>query len=267
MSKQRDSFSFLRLPKGRRTVVDLLTVVGKKAIPGYMALDIDMTLATELISKYKTQGVRSTVTCVLMKAIGLAQQNHPFSRTELTNFGQPVLYNEIVGGITVEREVNGQPIVFFGEVESPHTRSIPEIARAIKEYTEIAISDSTHLALQAKFCGLPWFLRKWVLELGKAFPFLRLQVQKATFGLTTLGKHGIGFLCSPCICTSTFGVGVVEERVVVSGNEVKVSPIMTVSFNYDQRIIDVNSAASFLNEVRELVEGGLSDYSISATTA
>ncbi len=232
-----------------------------------MALDIDMTLATELISKYKTQGIKSTVTCVLMKAIGLAQQNHPLSRTELTNFGQPVVYNDIVGGITVEREVDGQPVVFFGEVDSPHKLSIPEIARAIKEYTEIAIAESAPMALQTKFSGLPWFLRKWVLELGKAFPFLRLTCQKATFGLTTLGKHGIGFLCSPCICTSTFGVGVIEERVVVADNQVKVSSVMTVSFNYDQRIIDVNSAASFLSEVRDLVEGGLSDYSVSATTA
>lgn len=206
------------------------------------------------------------MTCVLMKAIGLAQQNHPLSRTELTNFGQQVLYNDIVGGITVEREVDGQPVVFFGEVDAPHTLSVADIARAIKECSEIAISDSTHFALQEKFSGLPWFLRKWVLELGKAFPSLRLQVQKATFGLTTLGKHGIGFLCSPCICTSTFGIGTIEDRVVVCGNDVKVSPVMTVSFNFDQRIIDVNSAASFLSEVRDLVEGGLSDYSSCAVT-
>lgn len=230
-----------------------------------MALDFDMTLANELVSAYKNQGIRSTVTCVLMKAIGLAQQNHPLSRTELTNFGRSVLYNDIVGGITVEREVDGKPVVFFGEVDSPHTLSIPEIAKAIKEYTEIAIMDSAPFALQEKFSGLPGFLRKWVLELGKTFPLMRLKAQKATFGLTTLGKHGIGFLCSPCICTSTFGVGTIEERVVVCGTDVRVSPVMTVSFNFDQRIIDVSSAASFLFEVRELVEGGLSDY--SAVTA
>jgi len=267
MNKPLAKFNLFQLPKGRRTVVDLLTVVGRKASPGYIALDFDMTMATELVSTYKNQGIRSTVTCVLMKAIGLAQQNHPLSRTELTNFGQSVLFNDIVGGITVEREVDGQPTVFFGEVDSPHILSIPEIAGAIKEYTEIAIADCAPFALQEKFSGLPWFLRRWVLELGKAFPFLRLQCQKATFGLTTLGKHGIGFLCSPCICTSTFGVGTIEERVVVRDNNVKVSPLMTVSFNFDQRIIDVNSAASFLSEVRDLVEGGLSDYSICATTA
>lgn len=261
MSKQRANLSFLKLPKGRRTVVDLLTIVGRKASPGYMALDFDMTRATELVAKYKKMGIRSTVTCVLMKAIGLAQQNHPLSRTELTNFGQPVVFNDIVGGITVEREVDGQKVLFFGEVDSPHTLSIPEIAKAIKECAEIAIAESAPFALQTKFSGLPWLLRKIILEFGKAFPYLRLQCQKATFGLTTLGKHGIGFLCSPCICTSTFGIGVVEERVVICDKDLKVSPIMTVSYNFDQRILDVNSAASFLDEVRYLVEGGLADYS------
>lgn len=225
-----------------------------------MVLDIDMTWATQQLSRLKCLGHRVTVTSILLKAIGLAQLNHPLSRSEVISSRKTVTYHNIVGGITIERALDNRPVVFFGEIDSPHAKSIVEIARMLKEYTEISIEDSPPLALQTMFARFPWFFRKPILALAKCLPALRLKCQRATFGLTSLGKYGVASILSPCICTSTFAVGTIEDRVVVHNDEVKIRPLMTLSYNFDQRVLDPISAAKFVREVRILLEGGLENW-------
>jgi len=245
------------VPSSRRTVVDLLRIVGGKAVPAYIVIDLDMSWVNALIDSLRSKGTRLTVTSILLKAIGVAQQDHPLSRTELTAVGKMVTYHDIVGGITIERDVDGQRTVFFGEIESPDTKSIYEIANELREYSKVAIEKSAALRLQSLFAAFPYFLRFSILKLGIAFPFLRLQCQKATFGLTSLGKFGMNTVLSPCICTSTFAVGTIEDRVTAKNNIVSIRSMMTVSFSFDHRVIDPNSAARFVNDVRRLMEGGL----------
>ncbi len=259
-SRQSNVFSVKALPKGRRTVVDLLSVVGGSAVPGHMIMDIDMTWAMQELSRLKILGHKVTVTSILLKAIGLAQQNHPLSRTEMISPHKTVTYHNIVGGITVERALDNQPIVFFGEIDTPHAKSIVEIAGTLKEYAEMSIEKSPHLSLQTMFANFPWFLRTAILAMGKSFPALRLKCQRATFGLTTLGKYGVSSILSPCICTSTFAVGAIEERLVVRDRDVEICPEMTLSYNFDQRVLDPNSAGKFVSEVRMLLEGGMEKW-------
>jgi pyruvate/2-oxoglutarate dehydrogenase complex dihydrolipoamide acyltransferase (E2) component len=257
IKSESNRFSVHQLPKGRRTVVDLLTVVGGSAVAGHMVMDIDMTWATQQLSRLKRLGHRVTVTSILLKAIGLAQQSHPLSRTEMISSNKTVTYHNIVGGITIERALDNQPIVFFGEIDSPNAKSIVEIAAALKEYTEISIEKSPPLALQTLFAHFPWFIRQPILALAKCLPALRLKCQRATFGLTTLGKYGVSSILSPCICTSTFAVGSIEDRLVVRNQEIAICPSMTLSYNFDQRVLDPMSAGKFVCEVRMLLEGGM----------
>lgn len=82
----------------------------------------------------------------------------------------------------------------------------------------------------------------------------------ATFGLSSLGKWGIKGLIPPCVSTSTFGVGEVEERAVVRGGQIEIRPMLTIILNFDHRIIDGAPAARFMSDVKKLLEGGLENY-------
>ncbi len=241
-------------------MVTLLTTVGRSPVPGHILMDIDMTWAQGQMSIFKDSGQRVTITSILLKAIGLAQQNHPLSRTEMISPRKTVTYHDVVGGITIERELNNQQVVLFGEVESPHAKSIVEIAGVLKDFTVTSIDDSPPLALQTLFAGFPWFIRNAIMELGKRLPSLRLKCQRATFGLTTLGKYGVASVMSPCICTSTFAVGTMEDRLVVHNHKLEVRPSMTLSYNFDQRVLDPNQAGRFVRDVRLLLEGGLEKW-------
>jgi pyruvate dehydrogenase E2 component (dihydrolipoamide acetyltransferase) len=64
----------------------------------------------------------------------------------------------------------------------------------------------------------------------------------------------------PCVTTSVFGVGSLEDRAVVRDGEIVIRKMMSITLNFDHRVIDGAPAARFLSEVRALLEGGLAEY-------
>ncbi len=244
------------LPTGRRTVEDLLLTSAAEAIPASMVMVIDVGWAENLRKHYSGEN-KITITAILLKAIALAQRHHPATRTEVLPLGDTVTYDDIVAGFTVEREVDGEPTVFFGEIVSPETKSIEEIAHELRECGYEPIQLNPSFALQAGFATMPAVIRRLILKLGRNFPAFRLKAQKSTFGVTTLGKYGVSLIVCPCICTSTFGIGAIEDSVVVRGHKVDVKTTLPITFNYDQRVLNHIEAASFFREVCQLLEGGL----------
>ena len=60
--------------------------------------------------------------------------------------------------------------------------------------------------------------------------------------------------------TSTFGVGTIEKRPVVRDGQIEVRKMMTLTLNFDHRIIDDAPTARFLNDVQKLLKSGLEKY-------
>lgn len=251
------TFTSSYLARSRRTIVDLLRIVGQDASAGYIFCELDMTYAKALMKSLSGRGQKTTVTALLLKAIAVAQQSCLESRTEALPLGLQVTYHDIVAGFTVERMVDGQATVFLGEIIDPHKKSVQQISKELRSYGQSTVKSLPPLRMQQIFSRLPAILRSLVLILGKSFPYLRLKCQKATFGLSSLGKLGISSLLSPCLCSSIFGVGTLEERVQVLDSAIVIRPTMTITLNFDLRVFDYSAASRFVGNVKSLVEGGL----------
>lgn len=258
--KEGKSFSFSKLPRVRWNILDLINVVNRDCVPTYLFLDVDMTWAEELRATLGKHGIRVTATALLLKAIAIAQRSHPDTRTAILPFGRTVVFNNIVAGFTVERFIGSQPALFFGAIEEPDTKSIADISAELKAHGEADLDKVWQLKLQDKFTWMPWLLRRIILWVGLRNPGIRLKCMGATFGLSSLGKFGLKAMIPPCVTTSTFGVGTVEQRPVVRDGKIEVRKMMTLTLNFDHRIIDGAPAARFLNEVQLLMEGGLEKY-------
>ncbi len=248
------------LPRGRRTVVDLLGIISQRAKPGHLICDIDMSWATAVRARLQDSGDKVTITAFFLKAIALAQRTNPLSRTEVLPWGKRVMYKEIVAGFTVERDVEHKPTVFFGEISNPDSKSLTDLASELKNYSVNPIKEVASMQKQYLFSGLPGFVRKVLLNCAIKIPSSRLAFQKSTFGLTSLGKYGIQTVLSPCICTSTFTVGSQEERPVASEGVLQIKPMITMVLSFDQRVLDPIIALGFLNDVKALMEGGMSSH-------
>ncbi len=260
MDKKSKGFSLSSIPKPRWNVIDMVTFCNKDAVPTYLFIDIDMTWVEEIRAKLKSMGSKVTVTAILLKAIAIAQRAHPDSRTATLPWGRTVTFNDIVAGFTVERYVGEQPAVFFGAIKNPDTKSVEEIASELKEYSDSDMSSMEHLTRQDNFSKMPWLFRRFILWMGMRYPAVRLKYLGATFGLSSIGKWGAKALIPPCVSTSTFGIGEIEQRAVVRDGKIVVRPMMTLTLNFDHRMIDGGPAARFVNDVKRLLEGGLENY-------
>jgi len=238
----------------------MLTFVGITSIRNCLVVDIDMSWAEALRKRMTKQGNKTTITAFLLKAIGIAQQAHPDSRTMWLPFGNRAVFNDIAAGFTVEKLVNEIPVVFFGTIDAPDKKSLDTITGELSRYAQLSIGQLPRLAKEERFSRLPWLVRRFILWLGVNHPFFRLAVNQATFGLTSLGKFGIKSLVSPCSNTSTFAIGSVEMRPVVFNDQIVARPIMTLTYTFDQRVLDEGTAARFLTEIRRLMEGELEGY-------
>lgn len=257
MSKK---FSVKSIARDRWNVLDLIKVINKGAVATYLFTDIDMGWVEHLRKRMAERGHRTTVTAMLIKAIALAQLKHPESRSALLPLGMVATFNDIVAGFTVEKFVNSKPVVFFGSIKDPHLKSLEQIARELKQYAEAELKDIPQLNIEHNFTSMPWFFRQFILWLGKTFPAVRSRYHGATFGVSSLGKYGMTAIIPPCVTTSTFGVGSLEDRAVVRDGEIVIRKMMSVTLNFDHRVIDGAPAARFLSDVRALLEGGLAEY-------
>jgi len=238
----------------------MINIVGRGSVPTYLFYDVDMTWAENLRSKLLTLGHKTTVTAILLKAIGVAQRNHPLSRTALLPGGRTALLHKIIAGFTVERFVDEHPAVFFGAIDEPDAKPVTEIASELRSYSNDDIATVPQLDIQHRFNHMPWLFRRFMIWLGLCFPPVRLRYMGATFGLSSLGKFGCKVVVPPCVSTSTFGIGAVEQRPVAVNGRVEIRPIMSLVLNFDHRVIDGAPAARFMQEVVRLIQGGLEEY-------
>lgn len=238
----------------------MVNIVGGDSVPTYFFLDVDMTWAEELRATFAKYGNRITATALLLKAIGIAQRAHPDTRTAMMPFGRTVVFNNIVAGFTVERLIGTQPTLFFGAIEGVDSKSVAEIAEELRAHAEDDVEKVWHMKIQERFTWMPWLLRRLILWIGLQNPAIRLKCLGATFGLSSLGKFGLKAMIPPCVSTSTFGVGAIEKRPVVKDDKIEIRTMMTLTLNFDHRLIDGAPAARFLNDVQKLLEGGLEKY-------
>lgn len=260
MTEQRPKFTLSWLARCRWNVLDMINIVGNGSVPTYMFYDIDMTWIENLRSRMKDLGCKLTVTAIILKAIGIAQRWHPSSRSAILPWGRTVTFNDIVAGFTVERFVNSQPAVFFGSIKAPDEKPLADIAEELRAYGEDDLSTVPQLEVEDRFNNMPWLLRRLIIWLGLRYPNIRLRYMGATFGLSSLGKFGCKILVPPCVSTSTFGIGAVEDRPVVIDGKIEIRRIMTIALNFDHRLIDGAPAARFFQDVKRLLEGELQSY-------
>lgn len=254
------SWQYSHSSRYRWNVLDLLELFGRKALTAHLLIDIDMEWAEQTRKRFEEIGQRVTVTAFLIKSISIAQKDYPASRTFALPGSRKITYEDVVAGFTVERMVDGEPIVFFGEIEQSQEKSLLELADALEKYSKTEIMELPKLRQQVSFAQMPWLLRQAVLNAASWLPQLRHMCMRATFGLSNLGSLGMTACFGPSVCTSVFGVGAVADRVIVRAGELKVGTMMTLALSFDQRAMDAEQAALFLRAVKLLMEGGLAKY-------
>jgi pyruvate dehydrogenase E2 component (dihydrolipoamide acetyltransferase) len=214
--------------KGLRGSIARNMTAGWQAPRVAMGIDVDMTRAQAMQSHLQVQaadGVRITVTAILLQAVACALRRHPALNALMRE-----------GGIERVPQVNLGLAVALDE-----GLAVPVIREADGKTVETLAVESRELALQARAGKLP----------PKAY-------QGGTFTVTNLGMTGIDWF-TPILNppqVGILGISRVAERAVVREGRVLALPMTTLTLVFDHRAIDGYPAALFMQTLRELLETG-----------
>ncbi len=259
-SESNKSFEYSKVPSPRWNVIDVMEVAGPPSIAVPLFFDVDLSWAESLRKTYKELGHKIAITTILIKAFAIAQREHPLTRTNQLANGKLVTFNQITAGFTVERIIAGSPAVFFGTIKDADKKTLLEIADELRAHSQDSVHDIPQLALQIQCLKFPRWVRKLVMHGVLWSPHIRLKVIPATFGMSSVGRWGCKTGIAPCLTTTTFGVGEVEDRPIAVNGRVEVRPVVTISYVFDHRIMDGAPACRFMKDVRDLLQGALADY-------
>jgi pyruvate dehydrogenase E2 component (dihydrolipoamide acetyltransferase) len=192
-----------------------------------LQVDADAThllaLRSQLVEQLREGDVKPTVNDVMTRLVGTALRRHP--------------------------AVNA---LYTGEEIQRHRRANVGIAVAAPTGLVVpVIRDADRLSVQeiaAARADLVTRAREGKLTLP--------DLEGGTFTISNLGMYGIdrftAVLNPPQV--AILAVGAAVERPVVSGAEVRVAPVLTLTLSCDHRAIDGSDGAEFLQTVKALVE-------------
>ncbi len=102
--KPKKGYSLSWFVRRRWNILDLIQIIERGSVPTYLFAEINMDFAEKLCANHmSSQGIKITPTALLLKAIGIAQQEYPESRSALLPWGQTLIFEKIVAGFTVEK--------------------------------------------------------------------------------------------------------------------------------------------------------------------
>jgi len=212
----------------RRTIAKKMLASKVEAAQAYMGNTIDATRIQELRKVLlphieKKQGVRITITDIMMKITGAALREHPVINTRWTDKGVLFL-----------------PDVHMGMAMALGEGLIVPVIRDInkKSYGQIAAD------------------RVQLIQKGKENKFLPDDIKNGTFTLSAMGMFGLetftAIINQPE--NAILAVGAIIDKPVVVAGEIAVRPMMTVNLTYDHRAIDGAEAGKFMRTLKEMLE-------------
>ena len=224
----------IRVPASRRLSWDLL----------YFHRDVPLCAHDRRMSLADVARVRNSRTervswpALFLKAYAIVAQDVPELRQTWYRWPWAHLYQHpsSVATLTVQREMHGEPWLFWGQIASPELKSLSELQHAINEFRDGDVRRVFRKQLQ--LAKLPTAFRRmlwwWNLNVATAVRAKRL----GTFLLSTLAGRGAEIQLPPSIHTGCLTFGPLDENGVAR-----------VTLAYDHRIMDGALVADILQRL------------------
>ena len=238
----------IRVPASRRLSWDLLYF--HKSIP-LCAHDRRMNLQ-ELSAARDACSERVSWPTLFLKAFAIVAQEVPELRQTWYRWPWAHLYQHpfSVATMTVQRQMDGEPWLFWGQIASPESKSLAEIQQAINRFRDADVRQVFRKQLQ--LASVPMPLRRmiwwWNLNVATGLRAKRL----GTFFLSTLAGRGAEIQLPPSIHTGCLTYGPLDD-----------TGTARVTLAYDHRVMDGALVADILQRLEQTLNGVLTDELLS----
>ncbi|MFM7866150.1 MAG: hypothetical protein ACKPHU_18205 [Planctomycetaceae bacterium] len=179
---------------------------------------------------------------LFIRAFGKVSAEIPQLRQMWLTWPWPHLYQhpESVAVLTVHREFQNEPWLFWGRIRSPELRSLTDLQACIDDFQNQPVE--TRFSRELQLAALPTPLRRiiwwWNLHVAGAARARRL----GTFFLSTLAGRGAEIQLPPSVQTGCLTYGPLDAQ-----------GISRVTLAYDHRIMDGVLVARILERLEQIL--------------
>jgi hypothetical protein len=197
-----------------------------------------------LIAARKACDPRPSWCAIFLKAMSIVASRRPELRRSYMPFPWPHLYEHpaSIGNFTIERNYQGEDVVFFVQIRSPEKRSLAELDQIIRTCKDEPVESVKFFRRAIRLSKVPWPFRKLSLWVGlNLFGKLRCH-NFGTFSLTSVAAEGAGITALTPLVTSTMHYGLIYDR----GQ-------LMMRLTFDHRAMDGAVIARSLVEMEEVL--------------
>lgn len=242
MEKDQRNGRRFKVPASRRLSWDLLYF--HRDVP-LCAHDRRMNLS--LVSAARDAcSTRISWPALFLKAYAIVAQQVPELRQVWYRWPWAHLYQQAssTATLTVHRELDRQPWLFWGQIHCPETKSLAEIQQSINRFRDGEVRQVFRKQIQ--LACLPTLLRRiiwwWNINVATASRAKRL----GTFFLSTLSGRGAEIQVPPSIHTGCLTFGPLDQN-----------GTLRVTLAYDHRVMDGVLISEVLSRLEETLSGQL----------
>ena len=198
----------------------------------------------ELMAARQACVPRPSWTAILLKAMSIVAARQPDFRRAYMPFPWPYLYEHPinVANFTIEREYQGEDVVFFVQVRSPEKRSIAELDQIIRTCQNEPVESVKFFRRAIRMSKTPWPFRRLAMWVSlNLFGKMRCH-NFGTFSVSSVNSDGAGIVVLTPLLTSTLHPGLFDER----GS-------LPMRMTFDHRTINGACAARALVELEKVL--------------
>lgn len=201
------------------------------------AHDRRMNLST-IATVRQASPVRVSWPALFLKACALVAKQVPELRQTWYRWPWAYLYQHpvSVGSLTVQRELDGEPWLFWGLVPEPDTLPLTEIQRRLDWFRDGDVR--TVFRKQLRFAKLPTVIRRLIWRWNLGVATAKRAERLGTFFLSTLSGRGVEIQLPPSVQTGCFTFGPLDNN-----------HVSRITLAYDHRVMDGALVAQVLEQL------------------
>jgi hypothetical protein len=187
---------------------------------------------------------------IFAKAYAIVAAREPELRRSYIRFPWAHFYEhaEPVAALTIEREHEGERVVFPTRLRHAHARPLAELDGALRHAKGAPIDEIPTFRRMLRLTRLPGPLRRSLVWVGLHASGRLREHHSGTFGVTSVGSAGAGalHLISPLTATLHYGMFLEHDQ-------------LDLRLTFDHRVFDGGTAARALTALERVLNGSILD--------
>jgi len=249
------------------------SIVESEIRPGNTVSFLKEVDLTEIEKIRQGASPRPTYTAFVAKAVALALREHPYAnrRVAFRFFSSARLqrFHHCDVAVACERDLPGDPALAFIDVLRDADRlPLEQISGQLRS---LAACDETTNPQWRDFSRIITRLPHWLATLMVRMPFFSPRLWATYRGAAALisspAKYGVDVVVGTWPHPLGVSFGLVKERPVVRDGQIVACPTMTLSLNFDRRVMDGAHAARLFARLTKILEKASMEMSDSLSRA